>query len=73
MMFGRLDVLNAFLTYNIFFFFFNNLIHLFIYFWLHWVFIAEHGRFSSDKWGLLFVVVRRLLIEVASLVAEHRL
>ena len=32
-------------------------VYLFIYLWLHWVFIAE----------------RRLLIAVASLVAEHRL
>ena len=28
---------------------------------------------SCGKQGLLFVVVRRLLIEVASVVAEHRL
>ena len=28
---------------------------------------------SCDEWGLLFVVVRRLLIVVASLVAEHQL
>ena len=32
---------------------------LFIYFWLHWVFVAAHGY--------------RLLVVVASLVAEHRL
>ena len=32
------------------------------------------GAFSScSEWGLLFVVVRGLLIAVASLVAEHRL
>ena len=36
------------------FFFFN---YLFIYFWLHWVFVGLHG----------------LLIAVASLVAEHGL
>ena len=36
---------------------------LFIYFWLHWVFVAARGLFA----------VRRLLIAVASLVAEHRL
>ena len=29
--------------------------------------------FSSREWGLLFVVVRGLLIVVVSLVAEHRL
>ena len=28
---------------------------------------------SCGKWGLLFVAVRRLLITVASLVAEHGL
>ena len=28
---------------------------------------------SCDKWGLLFVTVLRLLIVVASLVAEHGL
>ena len=28
---------------------------------------------SCSEWGLLFVVVRGLLIEVASLVAEHGL
>ena len=28
---------------------------------------------SCSKWGLLFVVVSRLLIAVASLVAEYRL
>ena len=52
---------------------FLKFIYLFIYFWLHWVFVAEHGYFSSDKRGLLFVVVRRLLTAVASLVAEHGL
>ena len=26
-----------------FFFFFNKFIYLFIYFWLHWVFVAAHG------------------------------
>ena len=40
------------------FFFFNK----FNYFWLRWVFVAEQG--------LLFVVVRVLLFEVASLVAS---
>ena len=44
---------------------FNKIIYLFIYFWLHWVFIAACG--------LPLVVVPRLLIAVASLVAEHGL
>ena len=47
---------------------------LHIYFWLHWVFVAAHGLFSScSEQGLLFVAVHRLLIAVASLVAEHGL
>ena len=46
------------------FFLKNKFIH-FIYFWLHWVFIAACS--------LSLVVVRELLIAVASLVAEHGL
>ena len=49
-------------------------INLFIYFWLRWVFVAVRGLFSScGEQGPLFVVVRGLLIAVASLVAEHGL
>ena len=45
-----------------------------LFFCLHWVFVAACGFFSScGEQGLLFVMVRRLLIEVASLVAEHGL
>ena len=48
--------------------------YLFIYLWQHWVFVAACGSFSScGERGLLFVVVHRLLIAVASLVAEHGL
>ena len=48
--------------------------NLFIYFFLCWVFVAARRLFSScGEQGLLFVAVRRLLIAVASLVAEHRL
>ena len=47
---------------------------LFIYFCLRWVFVAARGLFSScGERGLLFVVVRGLLVAVASLVAEHGL
>ena len=36
---------------------------IFIYFWLHWVFVAACDFFSScGKPGLLFVVVHQLLI-----------
>ena len=59
-----------FLSQSLFFFFY----YLFIYFWLHWVFVAVRGLFSScGERGLLFVAVRGLLIAVASLVAEHGL
>ena len=49
---------------------------VFIYLFIgcFWVFIAACGLFSScGEQGLLFVAVRRLLIAVASLVAEHGL
>ena len=53
-------------------FFFYFLINSFIYFWLCWVFAIAHGLFSScGERGLLFIVVRGLLIAVASLVVEH--
>ena len=58
------------------FFFFFFLIYFFylFYFWLHWGFVAEHRLFSScSERGLLFLVVRGLLIVVASLVVEHGL
>ena len=52
--------------------FFCFLIILFIYFWLHWVFVAARGlSLVAANGGLLFVAV--LLIAVASLVAEHGL
>ena len=53
-------------------FFFINLF-IYFYFWLHWVFVAACGLFSScGEQGLLFVAVRGLLIAVASLAAEHK-
>ena len=57
-------------THLVLFFF---LIYLFIYFWLHWVFVAAWAFPSCSERGLLFVMVRGLLIAVASLVAEHGL
>ena len=54
--------------------FLKNKFIYFIYFWLHWVFDAAHGVFSScGERGLLFVAVRGHLTAVASLVAEHGL
>ena len=54
--------------------FFFFLINFYIYFWLHWVFVAARGLFSScSERGLLFIAVLGLLILVASLVAEHGL
>ena len=55
-------------------FYFLNLFILFINFWLRWVFIAARGlSLVGGERGLLFVVVRRLLIAVASLVVERGL
>ena len=56
------------------FFFFNKFIY-FIYLLLAVLGLRCYARaFSScDEQGLLFVVVRRLLIVASSLVAEHRL
>ena len=45
----------------------------FIYFWLHWVFVAARGPSLVAASGGYSVVVRGLLIAVASLVAEHGL
>ena len=46
----------------------------FIYFWLRWVFIAARGLFLvAASGGLLFVLLCRLLIAVAFLIAEHGL
>ena len=56
------------------YYFFSLFKILFIFFWLHWVFIAACRLFSScGVQGLLFVAVHGLLISVASLVSEHRL
>ena len=50
-------------------------INLFIYLFLAVLGLhcCARGFSSCSKWGLLFVVVRGLLIAVASLVAEHGL
>ena len=62
------------LSLILFFFYKFIYLFLFVYFWLHWVSVAARGLFSScGKRGLLFIVVRGLLIAVASLVVEHGL
>ena len=68
--FSIINIITIFLLLSIF------LKNLFIYF----LFLAVLGlcccvrAFSScGEWGLLFVMVRRLLIAVASLVMEHGL
>ena len=57
------------------FIFFNFLkINLFIYLWLHWVFVAARGlSLVAASGGYSSLLVRGLLIAVASLVAEHGL
>ena len=46
----------------------KNFIYLFIYFWLRWTFVAVCGlSLVAASGGLLFIVVRGLLIAVASL------
>ena len=47
---------------------------LFIYFWLHWVFVAgcQLSLVAASK-GYSLIVVHGLLIVVDSLAAEHRL
>ena len=51
-----------------------SFIHSFIYFWLCWIFVAACGlSLVVVSGGLLFVVMCRLLIAVASLVSEHGL
>ena len=52
----------------------KTLKNFFIYFWLHWVFIAFHQlSLVAVSAGLLFFVVQGLLTAVGSLVSEQRL
>ena len=53
--------------------FFLNLFILFIYFWLHWVFVAVRRLSLVAASGVCFMAVHGLLTAVASLVAEHGL
>ena len=71
---SNLSAWNIFPVICVFNFLFKSLflkINLFILFLLCWVFVAAHGLFSvCGEQGLLFVVVIRLLIVVASLVGS---
>ena len=49
------------------------LLHLFTYFWLHWVFAAVQAFSSCGTWRLLFTVVLGLFMVVASLIVECKL
>ena len=53
--------------------FFFFLMYVFICFWLLCVFVATQTSSSYGEQGLLLVVVPELHVEVASLVAEHRM
>ena len=59
------SIIFYFCMFNGFFLFFGFLKFLFIYFWLHWVFVAAGG--------LSLVAASGLLIVVASLAAQHGL
>ena len=50
------------------------LLYIYIYLWLRWVFVPSHGlSLVVASRGYSLVAVCRLLIAVASLVAEHGL
>ena len=54
--------------------FFKKIRFIYFYFWLCWVFVAVCGlSLVAVSGGYSLVVVHGFLIEMASLVAEHRL
>ena len=56
------------------FFFLKRFLHLFIYFWLRWIFVAACGLSPvAASGGYSLVVALGLLMAMAPLVAEHRL
>ena len=55
------------------FFFLNKFIYLFLFLAALDLRCCAQAFSSCVKWGLLFVVVHRLLIAVASVVVEHQL
>ena len=53
---------------------FKKIIILFVYFWLYWVFVAVRAfSLVAASGGYSSLQVCRLLVAVASLVAQHRL
>ena len=57
-----------------FFFFLRNVVYLFIYFWLRWVFVSVQGISPvAASGGPLFIAVRGPPTIAAPPVAEHRL
>ena len=55
------------------FLFLINLFILFIYFWLHLIFVVHGLSLVVASWGILFIVVHGFLIAGVSLVVEHGL
>ena len=51
----------------------SEILYLFIYFWLCWVFVASFFSLLVESRGYCLVAVHRLLIAVTSVVVEHRL
>ena len=51
----------------------SEIIYVFIYFWLCWVFVASFFSLLVQSRGYCLVAVHRLLIAVTSVVVEHRL
>ena len=76
---GKDKLQNFFLIFSYLLFLMVDYVYFLIYLFIYLFLVALGLRccaraFSSyGEWGLLFVVVRGLLIAVASLVAEHRL
>ena len=52
---------------------FNRVLKFFFPFWLHWILVTSWVFSSCREHGLLFIVVHRLLIMVASRIAGNRL
>ena len=78
---SKLSITTYFLTFKLSFskekaiffslFFKDNFRYLSSYFWLCWVFRAGRAFLQLWRGGTTPVVMRRLLIEVASFVSEH--